>query len=163
MSCEWKFLSLESISGVREWVHKAHCRHINIPIGLTSICSRLLFIIITIIVCHRIASIDRSSNQMESTFTSHMMRMTFYTNQITWTLSMNTELCIHTYTLCASVNEIIWKKKKNIVRCSRCNATSQVNSVAHCKIYGTRLYSKWWRAHGGGSVEKKTRTSHPSR
>lgn len=52
MSFEWNFLSLQSISGSREWVHKAHGRHINIPIGLTRICSRLLlFIIIVHCVC----------------------------------------------------------------------------------------------------------------
>lgn len=112
MSFEWKFLSLQSISGVREWVCKAHCRprtHISIPIGLTYICFRLLFIII--IVCLHIAYTSIwSSNQMESKFTSHMMRVTFHGNQVTWTMNTNREQWTHT--VCLYLESSERRKKK---------------------------------------------------
>lgn len=140
MSSEWKFLSLESISGVREWVHKAHCTHINIPIGLTNICSLdFLFLFIIMIVVRRHSyRIHRLGVQSHGKYICIYILCGSWCESLSiWMKSSERERRTHTRA-CARNH-----RKESVLRRSRSDA-KRSRGLLKRTIYGRRLRSERW-------------------
>lgn len=134
----WMEISRASVDFRCAWmssVHKAHCRHINIPISLTYICSRLLLLLYAFVSYPSTGCPIKWKVYLPATWCEWLSpyKSSHLNRNEPWAVNAH---CVRLYSKSFG--------RKYFHRCPWCSAASQVNSVARWTIYGRRLYSKMW-------------------